>query len=148
MKKFKLIALALAVLMLSACFVGCEKTEKVTVNVTVSVFANDEILVQPLAVPVEAPVDDPATILDCVRHAFELNAIEFEANEMSITSIQGLADKVEGDRTYWWDFTINGAIPETGRAGTITANEGDVIVFTYSNELTSELIAAEEKKDK
>ena len=75
MKKFKLIALVLAVAMLSACFVGCEKTEKVTVNVTVSVFANDEILVQPIAVPVEAPVDDPATILDCVIHAFELNDV-------------------------------------------------------------------------
>ena len=146
MKKFKLIALVLAVVMLSACFVACEKTEKVTVNVTVSVLANDEILVAPIAVPVEAPVDDPATILDCVIHAFELNDVEFVADEMSVTSIKGLADKVEGDRTYWWDFTINGAVPETGRAGTIAAKDGDVIVFTYFNELTEALIAAEGDK--
>ena len=144
MKKFKLVALVLAVVMLTACFVGCEKKEKVIVNVTVSVIANDEVMFGPVAVTLEGDAENPPTILQCVQEAFILNDVPHENDEMAITSINNLADKEEGEYTYWWDYTINGAAPASGRAGTIAAQEGDVIVYTYTQVLTQELIDAED----
>jgi len=146
MKKFKLIALALAVVMLSACFVGCEKTEKVTVNAKVTFFANDEIMYGPAPVELTTDAATPPTILQMVQQALSLEGMPYADDGMSFTSINNLDDKVEGDYTYYWEFTINGVAPETGRAGTITANNDDVIVFTYVKVLTSELIAAEGEK--
>ena len=143
MKKFKLVALVLAVLMMTACFVGCEKTEKVALNVTVTVIAEDDVLFGPVTIPMERPVDDMPTILEAVQEAFILNEVAYENDDMAILSISGLADKVEGDYTYWWEYTVNGEAPTSGRAGTITVADGDIIVYNYVKVLTSELIAAE-----
>ena len=140
MKKFKLIALLLALAMLSVCFVGCgEKKEKVSVNVKVSVIANDEVLFGPVDVKVEGTTETPPTVLQAVKEAFILNDFQYEADDLSISSIGGYADKEEGDYTYFWVYTINGAEPKAGRAGTIQVNENDVIVYTYVKEATSDL---------
>ena len=143
MKKFKLVALVLAVLMMTACFVGCEKTEKVALNVTISVIAEEGVVFGPVTIPMERPADDMPTILEAVQEAFILNEVAYENDDMAILSINGLADKVEGDYTYWWEYTVNGEVPASGRAGTITVKDGDVIVYNYVKVLTSELIAAE-----
>ena len=143
MKKFKLVALVMALVMLVACFASCEKTEKVTVNVTVSVITEEEVMFGPVTIPMERAADDMPTILEAVQEAFILNDVAYENDDMAILSINGLADKVEGEYTYWWDYTVNGAAPASGRAGTITVNDKDVIVYTYTKVLTQELIDAE-----
>jgi len=143
MKNFRICALLLAVLMLSACFVGCAK-EKTYVNVKVSVVANGETIFGPVDAKVETDPETPATILYVVSDAFDQNEFEYEADDMSFLSINGLSYKEEDGNTYFWDFTINGETPDEGRASTIIANEGDEIVYTYYAESTEDLAANED----
>jgi len=142
MKKIKLLALALAVLMLSACFIGCEKVEKVSVEVTVSVIADDNVYFGPSKITVEGPVDNPPTVLQAAVEALALGGMTYETNDFSILTIGDYADKVEGEYTYYWEYLINQEAPKEGRASTIQVQNGDVIVFNYVKVLTSELAAA------
>lgn len=148
MRKFKLLALVLAIAMLSCCFASCSGgSDKITTKVTVSVIADDEVIFGPVPVELEHAADAQPTILVCVEEAFILNDVAYDKDDMAFKSINGLADTEDDEYTYWWDYTINGAAPSSGRAGTILAQDGDVIVYTYTKVLTSELIAAEEAKD-
>lgn len=151
MKKFKLIALLMALAMLTACFAGCgEKKEKVAVNVKVTVMVDEDVAVDgnevifgPVEVKVEGTADNPPTILQAVKEAFILNDFQYEADDLSVSSIGGFSDKVEGDYTYFWVYTINGEEPKSGRAGTIVANENDVIVYNFTKEATADLASAD-----
>lgn len=147
MKKFKLFAFLMACVMLSACLFSCAAKEKTVVNTTVTVFVDDEIAFGPASNGLEIDEGTQATILQCMKEIFILNEIDSEDDGMSFTSIGGNAEKEDGEYTYYWEFTINGTAPESGRAGTIVANDGDVIIFNYVKVLTSELIAAEEQRD-
>ena len=100
----------------------------------------------------EGKADDPPTILRFVKEAFILNDMKYETDEsevgeFSITSIGDYKEKTEGDYTYFWDYTLNGEEPKSGRAGTIIANEGDVIVYTYYKVLTEELASQDTLKN-
>ena len=142
MKKIKLLALAMAVLMLSACAIGCEKVETVSVEVTVSVIADDNVYFGPSKITVEGPADNPPTVLQAAAEALALGGMTYETSEYSVMTIGDYADKVEGDYTYYWEYLINQEAPKEGRASTIQVQKGDVIVFNYVNVLTSELAAA------
>ena len=144
MKKFKIIALVLAVAMLSACLVGCG-SQKIKVEAKIGVYVNDEFILNPFSVTVqntEAP-----TILQAVREALELNGIEYEADEMGIKSIAGNAYKNDGKNTWFCTYTINGTEPTSGRAGNTPINEGDVIVYVYQQESNEDLAEAGSKDD-
>ena len=148
MKKFRIIAFAVAMLMLTASFVGCTTVEKVTLNAVVTIVVNGENLLGPVAVEVETTADEPVTVLLAALTAFDNNEIDYVADEYSITSIGEYADKTEGGYTYFWEYTINGEKVETGRAGTNQIKEGDEIVFTYVAESTEELIKEAEEDEK
>lgn len=142
MKNLRLLAFVLVALMLSACFIGCQKVEKVTVNVMVSVIANDEIVFGPSPYTVEGPVDNPPTVLQAATEAFASAGLAYEASEQAILSIDDYAEGEKGEYTCYWQYLINNEVPEEGRANTILVQEGDVICFKYVKVLTSELAAA------
>lgn len=140
MKHSKLIALICALLTLSVFAVGCGNDNAVTVNVTVSAIAEDTVYVNPVKVTIEGTTEEPPTVLDAAISAFDQNGTPCEADEYSILSIGDYADKTEGEYTYFWEYTVNGEKPEEGRANTIQVNENDIIVFTYVQVLTSDLL--------
>ena len=141
MRKFKRIALVCALILVGAMIVSCGASTKVSVNVKVVVMAEDEIYFGPVEVQVEGTTDNPPTVLQCAQEAFILNDFRYENDEYSILSIGDYKEKTEGDYQYFWVYTINGVEPTSGRAGTIVANEGDVILFTYVKESTADLAA-------
>ena len=144
MKKIKIIALALAIAMLSVCLISCG-TPKIKVNAKVGVYVGEEFILAPFAVEVqntEAP-----TILQAVREALELNDIDYEADDMGIKSIAGNAYKTDGEYTYFWTYTINGEEPTSGRAGNTAINEGDTIIYVYQQESNEDLAEAGSKTD-
>ena len=142
MKKFKIIALVLAIAMLSACLIGCG-SKKIKVEAKIGVYVGEEFILNPFSVTVqntEAP-----TILQAVREALELNGIEYESDDMGIKSIAGNAYKNDGTTTCFWTYTINGEEPDSGRAGNTPINEGDVIIYVYQQESNEDLAEAGSK---
>ena len=144
MRKFKIVALVLAIAMLSACLIGCG-SKKIKVEAKIGVYVGEEFILNPFSVTVqntEAP-----TILQAVREALELNGIEYEADEMGIKSIAGNAYKNDGKTTCFWPYTINGEEPSSGRAGNTAINEGDTIIYVYQQESNEDLAEAGSKAE-
>lgn len=142
MRKFKIVALVLAIAMLSACLIGCG-SKKIKVEAKIGVYVGEEFILNPFSVTVqntEAP-----TILQAVREALELNGIEYEYDDMGIKSIAGNAYKNDGTTTCFWTYTINGEEPDSGRAGNTPINEGDVIIYVYQQESNEDLAEAGSK---
>ena len=142
MRKFKIVALVLAIAMLSACLIGCGR-KKIKVEAKIGVYVGEEFILNPFSVTVqntEAP-----TILQAVREALELNGIEYESDDMGIKSIAGHAYKNDGTTTCFWTYTINGEEPDSGRAGNTPINEGDVIIYVYQQESNEDLAEAGSK---
>ena len=142
MRKFKIVALVLAIAMLSACLIGCG-SKKIKVEAKIGVYVGEEFILNPFSVTVqntEAP-----TILQAVREALELNGIEYESDDMGIKSIAGNAYKNDGTTTCFWTYTINGEEPDSGRAGNTPINEGDVIIYVYQQESNEDLAEAGSK---
>ncbi len=148
MKKLRILAFAVALLMLSACVAGCTQVEKVTVNAVVTVVVDGENLLGPVNVAVESTADAPVTVLMAATTAFDNNDITYVADEYSLSAISDYADKVDDGYTYFWEYTINGEKVKTGRAGTNVIEEGAEIVFTYVMESTEDLAKADEEGDK
>ena len=144
MKKFRILAFVLAVVMLSVCLASCG-TPKIKVTAKVGVFVGEEYILYPYELTVQN-VEAP-TILQAVREALELNGIDYEADDMGIKSIAGNAYKTDGENTYFWTYTINGVEPTTGRAGNTAINEGDTIVYVYQQESNEDLAEAGSKTD-
>ncbi len=142
MKTIKILALALALTMFSVLAIGCQSTEKVTVNVTVSAVVDGEAIFGPVTVPISTPVDESVSVLIAATHAMDENGIYYTVTEdaMSITSIDDYADKSDDEYTYFWEYSLNGVVPDSGRAGTNLVKDGDEIVFTYIQILTSDLV--------
>ena len=141
MKKIKLLAMAMAVLMLAAFAVGCNNVEMVSAEVTVSVIAEDNVLFAS-KVTVEGPADNPPTVLQAAAEARATGGMTYDTSEHTLMTVGDYADKVDGEYTCYWEYTINGEAPKEGRASTIQVKSGDVIQFTYVKILTSELAAA------
>lgn len=139
MKKAKILALALCVLMLGTVVLSSCAKEKAAVHCTVSVVVEGETLFGPYEVTSEYPVDESApTILKVAQDAFTANEVPSAATDdgrrLSSVTLDGTeytaGNGEEG--IYSWITTINGSEPSQGMAGDITANEGDVIVFTLN----------------
>lgn len=131
MGKMKIFALLLVSVLLVGMFASCG-TEKVIANVTVKVVAGDEILVNDLPVTVEGTAEKLPTVLEAVRLALIEMDLPCEDNDASVLRIGEYAEVDEGDISYFWEYTLNGVLPNSGKAGSNTVKDGDVIVFMYS----------------
>ncbi len=161
MKKF--FSVALALIMLSACFClsGCNNAaEKITVNASVTVIDNNgEFIFGPVDVPVVR--DHQPTVVEVVIEALTVNEFKYETETVtsggveyeSFISIGDLKEHkamekvkdTEEEYQYFWTYTINGVEPTSGRSFTNTVNDGDKIVYIFNHVSTAELIAAEGK---
>lgn len=128
MKKFRILALALACVMMIGMCVGCSSANDITVTLTFvledgSTFWSQEIKVNAEVPTVELAVNEAnATYPDlgCTwSDRFEL-------------SIAGYPDTQLEDGTFmYWAFTVNGE-EATAKANEATIKDGDVITYTYT----------------
>ena len=156
MKSLKIVAGILVLTMLAFACVSCKSTPQVTVNATVSVSAPDDPIVLNYGVSVSKPEGETITVLDLVRQALDEMEIKYELNENndgvalsfdSITSTDGVTyttGYTDASKEYYgmWLYTVDGVEPTGGKAGTIPANDGTVIVYTYTVESQAELAEA------
>lgn len=135
MKKNRIMALVLAVVMLSMVMVSCNKAEKVSVKATVSLVVDGETKFGPFEVTSEGTVDAAPTVLQAVNEALILNEIASENDGMGLTSVtlDGTVYAKGSDdvNIYSWYYTVNGAEPKAGRAGNNALVEGDEIVYIF-----------------
>lgn len=138
MKKNRILALVLAVVMLGMVMVSCSKAEKVTVKGTVSLVIDGETKFGPYEVTCEGTVEEVPTVLQAVNEALVLNEIASENDGMGLTSVtlDGTTYAKGNDETniYSWYYTVNGAEPKAGRAGNNALVEGDEIVYIFHTE--------------
>lgn len=140
MKKIRVAALVLAMIMLTFSIAACSKTEKVKVNCTVSVIIDGEVMLDNYAYQVEGPVDNPPTVLQAVQEACMTLDIPCEADDAGLSVESFTFDGVtyssgsDGENIYGWYYTINGVEPEagSGRAGNRPVEEGQAICYTYT----------------
>lgn len=143
MKKSRIVSLLLAIVMLSMALVSCGGGSKIEVKGTISLMINDEIVFGPYEVACDAPVDEEGniiedsapTVLQAVTEALVMNEIASENDGMALKSVtingSTYANGNDEEHIYTWYYTVNGAEPKKGRAGTNALVEGDEIVFIY-----------------
>lgn len=138
MKKIRVAALALAVIMLTLCMAACSGAEKVSVNCKISVIINDEVMLDNYAYTVQGTTENPPTILQAVREACQTVEIpcEVDSNGLSLESLtfdgQAYANGSDEENIYRWYYTVDGVEPDTGRAGNTPVQEGQTICYTYN----------------
>ena len=145
MKKIRIAALVLAVVMLGMTMVACgSKGTKVDIKGTISLSIDGEIVFGPYEVTCQGTVDEEGnpvetpTVLQAVNEALIMNEIASENDGMGITSvtIDGTTYANGNDEVniYRWFYTVNGAEPKAGRAGNNALVVGDDIVYTFHTE--------------
>ena len=137
MKKIKIFALALALVMLAMAAVSCGgSAEKVSVNCTISAVVDGETKFGPFDMTVTGDTENLPTVLQAVTEALQFNEINCEVdanNRIANTTLDGTDYKSYSDDTniYGWIYLANGIEPETGTMAENTVNEGDVIELQY-----------------
>ena len=139
MKKIRVAALVMAIVMLAMCAVSCSKSEKVTVNCTISVKIGDELYLDGYAYTVQGTVDNPPTVLQAVSEVFQIVEFAYETDEagLSLTSLSfdgvtyASGMNAEGTAIGGWEYTADGVAPKEGRMGTNAILEGQHIMLNY-----------------
>jgi len=137
MKNIRFMALAMAVIMLSVCMISCSgnggTVNGITVNCTVSVVVGDNYILDEFTYDAVGTETEAPTILKAVTDALLVNDIEYLADENGFESISDVEGNVyeNGADNYFWICTIDGE-EIRGRAGNVTVEEGQVIVYTFS----------------
>lgn len=131
MKKRKIFALILAVVMICMAVASCaDSTPKVKVTATFTVIVDGNAVVNEKTMEVEGTKDSAPTVLAAICDVLEEYGMipEYAENSLTAVMINGVTYATGDDGA--WFFTING---EDGtRAGQTVLSEGDVIVYTYS----------------
>ena len=141
MKKIRIFAFVLAVVMLAAFATACGgngNSTKVTVNAKVSVIVNDELMLDSIPVTVTGTTENPPTVLEAGQTAFIACDVPYVIDEsglrISSLTFDGVeyTNKSDESYAYTWLYTADGAEPQKGRAGNNAVLEGQSIVFTYT----------------
>ena len=168
MKKIRLIALAVAMLMMAAAFTACNggggDADKVVVTCNVSISTTEG----PIAirdVTVEGTAENPPTVLDAailvldimkqedsetkVAYELEMNDKDEPVRFTSITDLDGNSYKfgaLGGEDNLFgvWEFTVDGVEAEAGMAAT-AVTEGQKVVIEYHTYTEEELAASSGK---
>lgn len=145
MKRVKILALVMALLMLAAAFASCKSAPKQTMTCTVSVTAPDDPIVLNYSTTMTYAEGETPKVLDVARQALDEMEIKYELDETddgqalgfySITTTEGTTYKVgytDAEKQYIgsWTYMVNDVVPESGRAGTNDAVDGSVISFFF-----------------
>lgn len=152
MKKIRVAALAMAIIMLALCAVSCSKSEKLLVNCTISVMIDGELYLDGYAYQVQGTVDEPPTVLQAASEAFMILEIPYEVedngNNFYSISFDGntyaAGMTADGSGIGFWEYTADGVAPKEGQAGINPVLEGQHILFTYQFEAMNEATWTEE----
>lgn len=139
MKKIRVVALAMVLVMLALCVASCG-VEKVKVNCTVTIVANGETYLENYAYTVENTVETPPTVLQAVTEVCTVVDFPYEVddagNSLTCITLDGVeyrsGTQADGSGQGFWGYTLDGVEPSSGRAGTNTVAEGQSIVFTFN----------------
>ena len=131
-KAFRILALALVVVMLSAMAVSCG-AEKVSATVKISIAAGEDVILNGIEITVEGTTEQPPSVLQAIREALITYEIPFTDDGASIVSIQDYAETNDELNLYFWEYTINGAAPKSGKAIDNIITDGMEISYIYSS---------------
>lgn len=139
MKKIKISALIIAILMLTATVISCAPAASNEVNCTISVIAGDKAICDALDCPVKLNNGENPTVLQALEVALQFLGDDYEFDSTNLKRL--MHDGVEyaagidesGENLWFWNYTANGVEPEKGSPAINVINEGDVIVFTYTS---------------
>lgn len=134
MKLYRVLALALAMLMIGCVMVACDKEpEAVTTTVKVTITIKDgpdgEVLAQERDYPYtyNQTGDEQPTILDVVLDVCELNELTVEFQDESQQYISKIGNKSAGNSEFW-TYALNGVNNLDNPMYVQTVAEGDIIV--------------------
>ncbi len=133
MKFSRILALAVAAVMLVLTFASCNATAP-TINVTLKITPNvDPEFPTILEVNVPIKSENP-TVLEAFIEGCVVNQIDYTLtdDELGVLDIDEYPDTITDDGvSHYWIFTLNGTEPEAGRASDIAIKDGDVIEYIY-----------------
>ena len=128
MKKFRILALVLACVMMIGMCVGCTSANDITVTLKFVLNDGSEFVTYELKVNAETPTVELA-VNEANATYPDLGATWSDRYELSIA---GYPDTQLEDGTFmYWVFTVNGE-EATSKANEATIKDGDVITYTYT----------------
>ena len=128
MKKFRILALVLACVMMMGMCVGCTSANDITVTLKFVLNDGSEFVTYELKVNAETPTVELA-VNEANATYPDLGATWSDRYELSIA---GYPDTQLEDGTFmYWVFTVNGE-EATAKANETTIADGDVITYTYT----------------
>jgi len=131
-KTLRFIVLVLVIVMMSAMAVSCG-AEKVSATVKISIAAGEDVILNGIEITVEGTTEQPPTVLQAIREALITYEIPFTDDEASIVSIQDYAETNDEVNLYFWEYTIDGVAPKTGKAVDNIITDGMAISYIYSS---------------
>ncbi len=128
MKKFRILALVLACVMMIGMCVGCSSANDITVTLKFVLNDGSEFVTYEIKVNAETPTVELA-VNEANATYPDLGATWSDRYELSIA---GYPDTQLEDGTFmYWVFTVNGE-EATAKANETTIADGDVITYTYT----------------
>ena len=128
MKKFRILALALACVMMIGMCVGCSSANDITVTLKFVLNDGSEFVTYEIKVNAETPTVELA-VNEANATYPDLGATWSDRYELSIA---GYPDTQLEDGTFmYWVFTVNGE-DATAKANETAIADGDVITYTYT----------------
>ena len=128
MKKFRILALVLACVMMIGMCVGCSSANDITVTLKFVLNDGTEFVTYEIKVNAETPTVELA-VNEANATYPDLGATWSDRYELSIA---GYPDTQLEDGTFmYWVFTVNGE-EATAKANETAIADGDVITYTYT----------------
>ncbi len=124
----KILCLVFSIILVASVMVSCGGPD-VTSTVNLKFIAgNDEVFNSEVIIDGANP-----TVIDVVNEAIMMYGLRATLDSQN-TSVEKASyyyrTEIDG-LTYYWEYTINGVLPETGRANTNTVVTGDTIEYTF-----------------
>ena len=139
MKKTRIAAIVMAILMLGASMISCAGGASKEVKCTLSVVVDGEYLVDSLEVPTKGSGDADPVVLDALKIALDYLGVNYELGSTNLKRVMfdgkeyAEGRDAEGKNHWFWVYTCNGVEPENGSAAVNAVNEGDYIEFIYTS---------------
>lgn len=133
MKKFRIVALAMTLVLMLACLVACGGAkEKITVTAEVKVVDDEGEVLIDTAVKLEHA--EPTVLMAIIQACQDEEiVIETTSDGKDVKKIGGYDDVEDDDYYYFWDCKFNFKAIE-GKAGDVllSADQNNVIVYEYA----------------
>lgn len=130
MKRIARIAILLVIAIIGASLLSCASPiveTKVTLKITAG---SDQIFSGEITVNNENP-----TVLQIVKEAEMLYpgsfTVTYDEDDTYVTAFNFYKQSTIDDVTYFWEYKLNGELPESGKASTNTVANGDTIEYVF-----------------